>query len=129
MVIESRHLYTFDSAPVFLINGAPVKQVERTKLLGLNIDEHLSWSIHVDVISKKIASGLGALKRIMPFVPLSTLHTVFYSLIQPHFDYAVLCGGIVIKLLLLNCRNCKIVQLEFWHFLVMTLMLIASSKA
>ena len=65
MVTGSRQrLYTFDSAPVLSINGAPVKQVESTKLLGLNIDEHLSWSVHVDAISKKIASGLGALKRI-----------------------------------------------------------------
>ena len=47
IVIGSRQrLYTFDSAPVLLINGAPVKQVESTKLLGLNIDEHLSWSVH-----------------------------------------------------------------------------------
>ena len=88
MVIGSRQrLYTFDSASVLLINGAPVKQVESTKLLVLNTDEHLSWSVHVDAISKKIASGLGALKRIRPFVPLSTLHTIFYSLNQPHFDY------------------------------------------
>ena len=105
MVIGSRQrLYTLDSAPVFLINGAPVKQVESTKLLGLNIDEHLSWSVHVDAISKKIASGLGALKRIRPFVPLSTLHTIFYSLIQPHFDYCSVVWG--------NCNKTLAAKLQ-----------------
>ena len=57
MVIGSRQrLYTFDNAPVLTIEGAPIKQVKSTKSLGLHIDEHLSWSVHVDAISKKIAS-------------------------------------------------------------------------
>ena len=44
-------------------------------------------------ISKKIASGIGALKRIRPFVPRTTLHTIFHSLIQPHFDYCSVVWG------------------------------------
>ncbi len=43
--------------------------------------------------SKKIASGIGALKRIRPFVPRTTLHTIFHSLIQPHFDYCSVVWG------------------------------------
>jgi hypothetical protein len=51
MVIGSRQrLYTFDNAPVLTIGGAPIKQVKSTKSLGLHIDEHLSWSVHVDAI-------------------------------------------------------------------------------
>jgi hypothetical protein len=62
--------------------------------LGLHIDEHLSWSVHVDAISgKNIASGIGALKSISPFVPRTTLHTIFHSLIQPHFDYRSVVWG------------------------------------
>jgi hypothetical protein len=77
MVIGSRQrLHTFDNAPVLTIEGAPIKQVKSTKSLDLHIDEHLSWSVHVDAISKKIASGIGALKRIRPFVPRTTLHTI-----------------------------------------------------
>jgi hypothetical protein len=81
MVIGSRQrLYTFDNAPVLTIDGAPIKQAKSTKSLGLHIDEHLSWSVHVhvDAISKKIASGIGALKRIRPFVPRTTLHILFF---------------------------------------------------
>ena len=73
-------------------------------MLGLNIDEHLSWSVHVDAISKKIASGLGALKHIRPFVPLSTLHTIFHSLIQPHFDYCSVVWG--------NCNKTLAAKLQ-----------------
>ena len=81
MVSGSRQrLYTFDSAAVLVINGAPVKQVKSTKSLGLNINEHLLWSVHVDAISKRIASGLGALERIRPFVPLSAMHTILFQI-------------------------------------------------
>ena len=99
MVIGSRQrLYTLDNAPVLTaIEGASIKQVKSTKSLGLHIDEHLSWSVHVHVdvhaISKKIASGIGALKRIRSFVPRTTLHTIFHSLIQPHFDYCSVVWG------------------------------------
>ncbi len=56
MVIGSRQrLYTFDNAPVLIIEGTPIKQVKSTKSRGLHIDEYLSWSVHVDAISKKIA--------------------------------------------------------------------------
>lgn len=48
-----QRLYTFDSSPELRIDGVPVKQVKSTKSLGLNIDEHLSWSVHIDAISKK----------------------------------------------------------------------------
>jgi hypothetical protein len=105
MVIGSRQrLYTFDNAPVLTIEGAPIKQVKSTKSLGLHIDEHLSWSVHVDAISKKIASGIGALKRIRPFVPRTTLHTIFHSLIQPHFDYCSVVWG--------NCNKTLTTKLQ-----------------
>ena len=36
---------------------------------------------------KKIASGIGALKRVRSFVPHETLRSIFKSLVQPHFHY------------------------------------------
>ena len=38
-------------------------------------------------MSRKIASGIGALKRIRSFVPDTTLQFIFNSLVQPYFDY------------------------------------------
>ena len=53
----------------------------------MHIDDKLSWNVHIDVISKKIASGIGALKRCRPFVPQTTLQSIYNALIQPYFDY------------------------------------------
>ena len=38
-------------------------------------------------MSKKIASGIGALKRVRSFVPHETLRLIFMSSIQPYYDY------------------------------------------
>ena len=36
---------------------------------------------------RKRSSGIGALKRLRPFVPSDVAKTIYNSLIQPHFDY------------------------------------------
>ena len=88
MLIGSRQrLCTFQSAPNLTINGTPIKQVSQAKSLGVYVDENLSWTTHINEITKKIASGIGALKRVRPFVPLNTLMTIFNSSVQPHFNY------------------------------------------
>ena len=43
--------------------------------------------MHIASISKKIASGIGAIKRCRPFVPIETLKYAFNAIVQPHFDY------------------------------------------
>ena len=53
----------------------------------MQIDENLSWNEHIRQISKKIACGIVALKRVRHCVPTPTLHTIYNSLVQPHFNY------------------------------------------
>ena len=42
------------------IDGKPIQRVDAAKSLGLLIDEHLSWSKHIDDKSMKISSAIGA---------------------------------------------------------------------
>ena len=65
MLIGSRQrISTFHSAPTLTIDGVPLEQVSHPKSLGVQIDENLSWNEHINKLSKKIASCIGALKRI-----------------------------------------------------------------
>ena len=64
-----------------------VKKVKNTKVLGVQLDENLNWEKHIDYISSKISSGIGAIKRLREFVDQSTLVKVYNALIQPYFDY------------------------------------------
>ena len=54
------------------IDGKSIKKVKEAKSLGLFIDGHLSWAKHIEEISKKISSAIGALIRIRPFISEST---------------------------------------------------------
>ena len=53
-----------------------VEQVASAKSLGVYIDQTLNWECHIENISKKIASAIGAV-----------YHSISCSLVQPHFDY------------------------------------------
>jgi hypothetical protein len=55
-------------------------------LLGVHIDERLTWHEHIQNISKK-GTGISGLRRVREFVQLSTLLTIYNSLIQLLFDY------------------------------------------
>ena len=72
---------------ILTINDQPIKKVNETETLGMAIDQHLTWSKHVEEKSKKISSAIGALKRIRPFITIDVANKVYKAIIQPHFDY------------------------------------------
>ena len=59
----------------------------------MTIDNKLDWSSHINKLTKKVASGIGAIKRISHLVPQATLHLIYQALIQPHFDYCNIVWG------------------------------------
>ena len=65
MIIGSRQRLNVnvDGQINITINDQPIKKVNETETLGMTIDQHLTWSKHVEEKSKKISSAIGALKR------------------------------------------------------------------
>ena len=61
--------------------------MKETKALGVCIDEFLSWDKHIDKISKKVSSGIGAIRKLKSCVDRNTLICAYNALILPHFDY------------------------------------------
>ena len=94
MLIGSRQkLNSLSAFPVLEINGTQLNRVNFTKSLGVLIDENLTWSNHINAITKKISSGIGSIKRISHCVPPATLHTIYHGLLQSHFDYCSVVWG------------------------------------
>ena len=89
MVISSRQkLQSLNDYTMNIhIDGVPINQSNQSKSLGLIIDENLSWKAHIHEISKKVSSGIGALKRVRPFVSMHTAIKIYKGLIEPHFVY------------------------------------------
>ena len=108
LLIGSRQrLSTLERNPIIEINKFPIKHVSTSKSLGVHIDGNLSWECHINEISKKIASGISAIKRIRYFLPFEILLNVYSSLVQPHFDYCNVVWG--------NCSknlSCKLQKLQ-----------------
>ena len=69
------------------MDGVPINQSNQSKSLGLIIDENLSWKAHIHEISNKVFSGIGALKRVRPFVSMHTAIKIYKGLIEPHVDH------------------------------------------
>ena len=70
MLIRSgQRLNTIVASPSILMNGTWVKQVVTRKSLGVTIDDKLSWNCHKEKLTKKISSGIGAMKRVSHLVP------------------------------------------------------------
>ena len=88
MIIGSRQRLNAQYEEINIsIDDRTIKRVDHTKSLGLTIDEQLSWSKHVDEMSKKVSSAIGALKRVRPFIPTDVAAQIYNALILPHFDY------------------------------------------
>ena len=89
MVIGSRQRLAYIVTHSFKlqIEGQAITRVCDTKSLGIYIDQHLSWSKQVNEITKSIFSGIGALKRLRPFIDKDTAILLYRVLIEPNFDY------------------------------------------
>jgi hypothetical protein len=95
-----------------LMNNTPVPRTSKYTCLGMDIDEKLTWDAHIDSICSKVSAGIGAMKRIKPFVPPATLQTIYKALIQPYFDYCSPLWDTVEKHFKINYKNFNPVQLE-----------------
>ena len=67
--------------------GTELEQVDECKILGLLIDENLSFKPQIDRICSKISSFIGLLYRIRPFVDRKCLILFYNSFILPLIDY------------------------------------------
>ena len=85
-------MYVDNTSITFATNS--VEEInECINSLGVHIDQNLNWEFQKEGISKKIASGVSAIKHIRDFVPREILLTVYNSLLQPHFDYCSVVRG------------------------------------
>ena len=70
MLIASRQkLSNISERPFLTMNDMAVEQVASAKSLGVYIDQTFNWECHIENISKKIASAIGAIERIRHLIP------------------------------------------------------------
>ena len=74
---------------VRIYNESPDPCNRTYKLLGLYLDEHLSFDYHCDHVRSKIAQSNFIINRAKHFLPKKSLKTLYYALVHPHLLYCL----------------------------------------
>ena len=88
LVVTGKRLSSkIDYAPEVSIGSTKLTNVCSAKLLGLEIDQDLSFSWHVDSVCKKLSQRIGIPKKIRSMLPHKQRILYYNSMIKPVFDY------------------------------------------
>ena len=79
--------------PHLTIKGEQIQISESEKLLGVHINNSLSWSTHIDSTLKKCNSLLFLLNRIKKYLNIPTRKLFYNAYILPHLDYCCSVWG------------------------------------
>ena len=81
-----------DVPKLYLMNKEIVRvheqgQEQSFKLVGVKIDDSLSWHHHVEHIRQKVNTALGMMRRSKKVIPPAIKKMIYNSLIQSHLSY------------------------------------------
>jgi hypothetical protein len=76
-----------------ILDDIILERVNKTKFLGVTIDENLTWKTHIVNISKNISKGTGIIYKLKHFVPQRILYSLYCTLILPYINYGILAWG------------------------------------
>ena len=69
------------------IQGKSVETLTELVLLGVTIDEHVNFRIHIGNICKKASKQVGVLTRLRNLIPTQAKLQIYRSAILPHLTY------------------------------------------
>jgi len=74
-------------------NKTAIKSVDSHKLLGLVLDQQLTWNLHINQVCSKVLKRINLLRAIKPYLPHCARLSFYKFLIQPFADYACVIWG------------------------------------
>lgn len=75
------------------INNIAIERVQNFNLLGLIVNENLSWKPNTNKASTKISKQIGILNKLKSSLPDNILCTLYCSWILAHLSYSILAWG------------------------------------
>ena len=100
-------------API-IIGDSAIKWVNKTRLLGMTVDENLGWVPHTQELKKSFANKLSLLKR-SRFLPKEVLEDFYFKIILPSVNYGLVLWGsccnteLIHSIERLHCRAARII--------------------
>lgn len=74
-------------------NNVQIKEVAEVTLLGIKIQNNLSWTAHITDLSRKVMTMAGMVGRIARYLPKNIIKLVSHSLIFSHVYYCCAVWG------------------------------------
>ena len=75
------------------IENNSIQNVSKQNLLGIYIDENLTWSTHIDHLCSIIASKISLLRQVSEYVSVETQKLFYQGYILPYIDYGSAVWG------------------------------------
>ena len=89
----------------FYLDSIRIKQVHKTKYLGLTVDDKLSWNKQYKSVKGKVEGGLASLRKLKNILPQSQLLNVYQALVESHLRYANVVWGALSNTKLSNLQK------------------------
>ena len=74
--------------PPVTVGGCLVKLVNKSRPLGVTVDDRLTWSPHLSEVKKSFTNKLNLLRK-SKFLPKSVLEQFYFSVILPSITYGL----------------------------------------
>lgn len=65
----------------------------KVKYLGLFIDKHLKWDLHITYVIKKLQMILHKFRYLCDILNKNNLKTIYHALVESHLNYGILAWG------------------------------------
>ena len=75
------------------LRGKRLFLTDHTKYLGVLVDKHLSWNMHLEKVAKTLRSTNGMIAKLRHHVPRKTIVMIYQSLFQSHVNYGLVVWG------------------------------------
>ena len=87
LIVSRQKRQNITYSPRLYIKNSLVEEVNEHKVLGVIIDNNLSWSSHVNNLAKRISQKVFQLSKIKHFLDLSSRLKFYHAFIQSSIDY------------------------------------------
>ena len=75
------------------LNSTHINRVKEVVFLGVVLDEHVTWKLHISRIAYKVSKAIGLLCKSRFYISKFSLRTLYYSLVYPYLYYCTIAWG------------------------------------
>lgn len=79
--------------PNIFLGENSLDEVQNSKFLGLTLDKHFKWNLHIDKLCRTISSGMFALRKMSKLCSIETLKTIYFAFIHSHISFGIILYG------------------------------------